>query len=458
MERLAAIWYRQLTKGDFFNIERRRDAGPESGGGQTYVDIPTEVRRRLFDFFGLEEPVGDTWPPITRDVDTIGAPGTISRLRFELNRRAETRYRIARQLRQRADSERHPAWTDEFGFPRAPDDVASPEDAENYLPAGGVRLLLVRTQDGKVYAGHTAGPALPHGWPAGYGLEALFNSGTAGGLLTFDFGSGSAVYLDASNPTAPFAADPEWSSEEIAILLALYVEQGAQPEEDALDTAEARIRAVAGRERSTGVIAAKLRSIEALDPTSDGDAPTDDAARAAWDRFGGDADALRAAMEQIAEGPAVDLDATAANALVQKTTVESALITQYRTRGTVGTVAERREQRLVAQYQTHLEAMHHEVSAHTYLVLGYPLPLRCDLFDDSDSTLVEAKGIVSREAVRMAIGQLLDYRRFEPGSPKLAVLLPWRPSTDLLDLIHSAGASAVWKGPAGFAAADPPST
>jgi len=456
MERVAAIWYRQLTKGDFWHIERSRSAGPAKGGGQTYVDIPTAVRRRLFEFFGLAEPVDRRWPPIRKDVDTIGAPGTVAPLRFELNREGETRYRIARQLRQALDSERHPAWTDKFGFPRAPDTVASVAEAGTYLPAGGARLFLVRTESGKLYAGHTAGSALPAGWPAGYGLDELFNTATAGGTLVLG-ADGPALYLDPADPAAPFAADPEWSPEETAVLLDLYVEQGSQPEGNAVAAARERIKAITGEERAVAAIGAKLRALEALDPTSESEAPADAAAQAAWDRFGRDADALRAAVEQIVEGPAIDLDATAAHGQVQKTTIESATITQYRTRGTLGTVAERREQRLVAQYQAHLEGMDHDVSSHTYLLPGYPLPLRCDLFDDSNGTLVEAKGVVSREAVRMAIGQLLDYRRFEDGSPKLAVLLPWRPAPDLIELIHSIGATVVWADVAGgFECAAPP--
>jgi hypothetical protein len=367
-----------------------------------------------------------------------------------LNRRAETRYRIARQLRQTDDSERHPAWTAAFGFPEAPDDVSSPEEAASYIPDGGVRLFLVRTDGGKLFAGHTSGSNRPADWPAGFELEKLFGSGQAGGLLVYTHGASPGLFLEPSKLDAPFVAETGWSKKEMAVVLDLYIEQGVDPEPAFVSATRARIKKEIGTERSNAEIAAKLQEIAAIDPTTESDVPPDDDARDAWKVFAPDADALRVALERPKGLPPVDLEAPAAHVKVETTTVESAPAEQYRVRGTVGTIAERREQRLVERYKAHLEALKHKVTAHTYLLPGYPVPLRCDLFDESDPTLVEAKGLVSREMVRMAIGQLLDYRRFEPGSPKLQILLPWRPSRDLVALIHSIGASAVWAGSEGF--------
>jgi hypothetical protein len=50
--------------------------------------------------------------------------------------------------------------------------------------------------------------------------------------------------------------------------------------------------------------------------------------------------------------------------------------------------------------------------------------------------VIEAKGTVTREVTRMAIGQLLDYSRFV-DQPKLAVLLPEVPRRDLLNFLHT---------------------
>lgn len=61
-----------------------------------------------------------------------------------------------------------------------------------------------------------------------------------------------------------------------------------------------------------------------------------------------------------------------------------------------------------------------------------------DAYDRKTGTLIEAKASASREAVRMALGQLLDYQRHLPTPPKrLAVLLPEKPAGDLLALLAS---------------------
>lgn len=61
--------------------------------------------------------------------------------------------------------------------------------------------------------------------------------------------------------------------------------------------------------------------------------------------------------------------------------------------------------------------------------------LVCDAYDSTANVLIEAKSSSSREDVRMAIGQLFDYRRHLAKSATLAVLLPSQPSDDVMDLL-----------------------
>jgi hypothetical protein len=114
---------------------------------------------------------------------------------------------------------------------------------------------------------------------------------------------------------------------------------------------------------------------------------------------------------------------------------------------------ERREQKLVKDYMTHLERQGHDVCRLKIVAPGEPKPLFTDLYDTTTGTLIEAKGSVRRESVRMAIGQLADYRRhIGNGLNELAVLVPAKPRPDLLDLLDSQDITVIWpQGKSGFA-------
>ncbi|MEU7044044.1 restriction endonuclease [Streptomyces varsoviensis] len=107
--------------------------------------------------------------------------------------------------------------------------------------------------------------------------------------------------------------------------------------------------------------------------------------------------------------------------------------------------AERREAPLVTAYRDHLQEQGHTVTRKKIRPKGELKPLFTDAFDITTHTLIEAKGTVTREAIRMAIGQLYDYRRFITPKPSLVVLLPSRPRDDLIELCHSADVSVVWR-------------
>src|SRR5580693_38314 len=71
--------------------------------------------------------------------------------------------------------------------------------------------------------------------------------------------------------------------------------------------------------------------------------------------------------------------------------------------------AERREQALVLAFCDFLVNQGHAVSRQKILPPGEAKPLFSDLMDRTTNTLFEAKGTVERGAIRMAVGQLLDY-------------------------------------------------
>lgn len=71
--------------------------------------------------------------------------------------------------------------------------------------------------------------------------------------------------------------------------------------------------------------------------------------------------------------------------------------------------------------------------------------LYSDLYNETRHQLVEAKATATRSSIRMAIGQLADYARFIAPPPARAVLVPVRPSQDLLALLAVVGVTAVWE-------------
>ncbi|MFG3704735.1 hypothetical protein ACGF7U_08390 [Micromonospora sp. NPDC047670] len=100
-------------------------------------------------------------------------------------------------------------------------------------------------------------------------------------------------------------------------------------------------------------------------------------------------------------------------------------------------IAVKWEADLVRRYRAYLERRGHDCGRYKIRPPGELAVLYTDLFDYTDNVLYEAKGMATREAIRMAVGQLLDYRRHIATCPELAVLLPARPSEDLLDLLRS---------------------
>lgn len=110
------------------------------------------------------------------------------------------------------------------------------------------------------------------------------------------------------------------------------------------------------------------------------------------------------------------------------------------------TETERREAVLLRRFRAYLQRRGHVLKRHQIKIKGEASTLQTDLYDVTDHVLYEAKGNTSREAVRMAVGQLHDFRRHvEPPNPRVAVLLPSEPSDkDLKDYLSDAGIALVY--------------
>jgi hypothetical protein len=112
----------------------------------------------------------------------------------------------------------------------------------------------------------------------------------------------------------------------------------------------------------------------------------------------------------------------------------------------------RRESALVTEYVEHLEKLGHHVINKEITPPGERNALYTDAFDDTENRLIEAKGSTTREAIRMAIGQLFDYQRFIDPPPSLAILTPTKPRSDLRDLCAALAIQNIWRGEHGFEA------
>lgn len=125
-------------------------------------------------------------------------------------------------------------------------------------------------------------------------------------------------------------------------------------------------------------------------------------------------------------------------------------VAEYESVAGPGGVRSRSEATLVNLYGEFLSSHGHIVSGRHYVAEGESRPLRADLLVKDLNVLVEGKATDARYAIRMAIGQLHDYRRFEPTTPDLAVLVPKEPIRDLRRLLDGLMIGCVWPRGDGF--------
>jgi hypothetical protein len=103
--------------------------------------------------------------------------------------------------------------------------------------------------------------------------------------------------------------------------------------------------------------------------------------------------------------------------------------------------AQRLEARLLENYQHWLMRQDRKLSS---VKIG---TLQCDGYEELRRNLIEAKASASREHIRMAVGQLLDYAfqgASQLQSARLAVLLPKKPPNDIEAWLDSLKIKLIW--------------
>jgi 5-methylcytosine-specific restriction protein A len=134
--------------------------------------------------------------------------------------------------------------------------------------------------------------------------------------------------------------------------------------------------------------------------------------------------------------------------LVPIETINTLEFTQSRDEANIE--AERREAALVTAFAEYLESVGHESARHRIAIPDSTHPLFTDIVDVTDGTLYEAKGSANRHNIRLAIGQLFDYRRWlDPEPQSISVLLPTEPAPDMRSLLEALGIGCVWQEPGG---------
>ncbi|WP_432105745.1 restriction endonuclease [Streptomyces sp. bgisy091] len=116
--------------------------------------------------------------------------------------------------------------------------------------------------------------------------------------------------------------------------------------------------------------------------------------------------------------------------------------------------ADRKEARLVKAFADYLTSNGHQSGRQRILPPGESRPLFTDLHAKGLGLLIEAKGSVTRENIRMAIGQLADYSRFVDHTI-CAILLPSEPREDLLALAKTQDCAVIWPEGKGFTSTNP---
>jgi hypothetical protein len=181
---MTAIWWRVLQQGEFFSLERTKDAGPDGGGGAGYIEVPKTLTVKALQFFEQDSRTALTTGFTVRAVP-IGSTDNLA-YPIDFKPKSNDRLRIANQNRQTDSSQRHPAWSAAFGFPKAPDDVQTTPEAAAYLPLGGVRVFVGKLDDGTFIAGFTSGPPPANRSPTSELYRLWINSGVGDVIWDID--------------------------------------------------------------------------------------------------------------------------------------------------------------------------------------------------------------------------------------------------------------------------------
>ena len=127
-----------------------------------------------------------------------------------------------------------------------------------------------------------------------------------------------------------------------------------------------------------------------------------------------------------------------ASLIHRKNKIEGMMLPMHREIAYIDTQIELIEMQLQARFGSYMESIGETVKIITISLHGQKGSLKPDFYLEARNWVVEAKPSASREHIRLAIGQVLDYTNLLKMSGKLvkpAILLPMPPPQDLKDLL-----------------------
>ena len=133
--------------------------------------------------------------------------------------------------------------------------------------------------------------------------------------------------------------------------------------------------------------------------------------------------------------------------VIEKVESEIFNIEKFMIKGTSERAGERKESKLVDEYKKYRDK--NNLPSLTSMTIkpkgeSRATTLRVDGWIKDGKILIEAKSSCTRNQIRLAIGQLLDYKRYL--NPKqMAILLPTKPKSDLIELIKSLDMSLIYR-------------
>lgn len=148
---------------------------------------------------------------------------------------------------------------------------------------------------------------------------------------------------------------------------------------------------------------------------------------------------LRPNQEETPPATLSALPAPAEEAITELVEPELNVVTVFPVSAREQGEGERREAMLMLALEEQLRAQGHTARRFRVRPPGSASSMVTDTYDATTGCLYEVKATSDRTAVRMALGQLLDYRRHLPDVRECAILLPERPADDLVVVAHDVG-------------------